>query len=168
MLRRRRDERFHEVAPGLWQGAIVGGEPDVAALAAVGVTRVLNLCEDREYEPGERDEVTAALRAAGMEEERLPSLDHGSLLPGLLERAVRVVSAWRDAGEVVLVHCLAGQERSATVAAAVIAAQSGAAPAQAVDQVRRARRLARPLPHQVADLERWWAARAAGDDEPAA
>jgi len=151
----------HEVAPGLWQGALPADADDVRWLAGRGVGRVLNLCQDLEYEPGERDAVTAAYAAAGIDEARLPSLDHGGLLPGLLERAVQQMAAWRAQGAVAYVHCLAGQERSAAVAAAVVAAQDGCSPREAVERVRRARRSARPLPHQLADLDRWWAARAA-------
>ena len=140
-------------------------ERDIAELREAGVTRVLNLCEDAEYEPGAREELEAALRAEAIEEVRLPSMDHGSLLPGLLERAARAINDWRDQGEGVLVHCFAGQERSAVVAAAALADETGEGPAAALRRVRKARRTARPLEHQVADLDRWWAARERRDAE---
>lgn len=162
MPRLRRPKRYGEVVPGLWQGPLPETARDVDELRAAGVTRVLNLCDDGEYaDPQDRAGVLAAYGAAGIEEQQVPSLDHGNLLPGLLELAVRTVRSWRQDGEVVLVHCLAGIERSAAVAAAVVADETGSAPREALRTVRRARRQARPLDHQVADLERWWAARAA-------
>lgn len=167
MPRLRRPNRFGEIAPRLWQGPMPLGERDVALLQQAGITRVLNLCEDAEYEPGERELLERAYDQAGITEARLPSLDHGNLLPGLVERAVRDVNGWREAGESVLVHCFAGQERSAAVAAAVVADETGDGPAAALRQVRKARRVARPLGHQVADLDRWWAARARRDEAAA-
>lgn len=144
-----------EVAPGLCTGAQPQDAGDVAALVAGGVTSVVNLCADEEYRPGARAEVAAAWAAAGVVERRLSSVDFGGLPPALLEEGARAVAAELDAGERVYLHCRAGWQRSATVAAAVLVVRDGAEPAAALRGIRARRPVARPLEHQVADLVRW-------------
>lgn len=142
-----------------------GGFPlddgDVARLAAAGITRVLNLCEDREYEDGERAAVTAAYARRGIAEERLGVVDFGEVLPGALERGVRIALPWLDAGETVYVHCRAGWQRSATVAAGILAVHHGIEPDEALGRIRRRKPSAQPLHHQLEGLWRWWRTRAA-------
>ncbi|GAA2560169.1 dual specificity protein phosphatase family protein [Pseudonocardia hydrocarbonoxydans] len=155
---------FHEygwgaVAPGLFTGAYPQDAADVAALRAAGVATVVNLCRDEEYRPGARAAVTAAYAGAGVVEHRMASQDYGGLTPELLERGAATVGAALDAGQAVYVHCRAGWQRSATVAAAALVARDGLGAAAALAAVRRARPDARPLPHQVADLLAWEAGR---------
>ena len=57
-------------------------------------------------------------------------------------------------------HCRAGWQRSATVAAAVIALREDLSLPQALAALRQRKPTAEPLPHQRADLLRWWRARA--------
>jgi protein-tyrosine phosphatase len=154
-------ERFGwgEVGEGLVTGAYPLDAGDVAELAGLGVTAIFNLCEDREYEPGERDGVGPALEAAGIAEVRLPCEDYGHLLPGALEESTRTVLEWLDAGERVYLHCRAGWQRSATVAAAVVALREEVSLEEALSRVRARKPTAEPLPHQIEDLQRWWRAR---------
>lgn len=151
---------FAQVADGLWTGSILYDADDVATVAAEGITAVFNLCEDGEYEPGDRDAVEAALAAHGIQEVRLPCIDYGNVLPGALEQSVGVLLDWLAAGERVYLHCRAGWQRSATVAIAVVALRDGVSLDEARGSVRRRKPSAEPLPHQLEDLERWWAARA--------
>lgn len=144
-----------EVAPGLCTGAHPQDAGDVAALLAGGVTSVVNLCADAEYGPGARAEVEAAWASAGVVERRIVSVDLGGLPPALLEEGARAVAAGLDAGERVYLHCRAGWQRSATVAAAVLVVRDGAEPAAALREIRARRPVARPLEHQVADLVHW-------------
>lgn len=153
---------FAEVADGLVVGAYPQDARDVAALRDEGITRVFNLVRDLEYEEESgREACAAALDAAGIEEERLEIEDYGSLLPGQIERAVGVVVAWLDDGERVYLHCRAGWQRSAAVAAGVVAVRDGIGIDDALARIRRRKPTAEPLRHQRADLARWWEARAA-------
>ena len=83
-------------------------------------------------------------------------VDYGNLMPGHIERAVRTGRDWLDDGERVYVHCRAGMQRSAVVAAAVVALDEDLRPDEALDVVNQRDPRANPLPHQRADLLRWW------------
>jgi len=147
------------VRDGLAVGAVPRDADDVAALTALGVTRVVCLVADAEYGPGDREAVQAAYAAAGIAESRVPSEDFGRLPAATLEASTAVAAAALAAGDVVYVHCRAGWQRSVITAAATLSRISGAAPGASLDLVRGARREACPLPHQVQDLEAWWAGR---------
>lgn len=153
---------FAEVFDGLIVGAYPLDEDDVATLARAGVQRVLNLTEDVEYRPGERQGVVEALAAAGIEERRLSLTDYGNLPAASLETAVGVLSAWLDEDARAYVHCRAGWQRSAAVAAGVVAVRSGMGIERALAYVQDRKPSADPLPHQREDLRRWWAGRRAG------
>jgi protein-tyrosine phosphatase len=150
---------FADVFDYLTVGAYPLDEDDVATLVHAGVRRVLNLTEDVEYRPGDRRAVVDALAEAGIEERRLPLTDYGGLPPEALEAAVEQVDAWLDESARTYVHCRAGWQRSAAVAAAVVAVRAGIEIDEALDQVQRRKPSADPLPHQRADLRRWWLAR---------
>jgi protein-tyrosine phosphatase len=152
---------FADVHPGLLVGAYPLDRRDVALLANLRVERVLNLVEDGEYRPGEREEVETAFAAAGIEEERLDLVDFGGLSAEELERAVRTVNDWLDDGARVYLHCRAGWQRSAAVAAGVVAIREGLHIEQAMGEVKARKPSADPLPHQREDLRRWWEERAA-------
>jgi predicted protein tyrosine phosphatase len=158
---------FADVLDDLLVGAYPLDADDVAALERVGIRRVLNLTEDAEYRPGDRQAVQAALRAAGIEERRLSLTDYGGLPPEALETAVQEVNAWLDQGDRTYLHCRAGWQRSAAVAAGVVAVRTGRGIEDALAQVQRRKPSADPLPHQREDLRRWWALRADGGGAPA-
>lgn len=152
---------FAEVADGLWAGAYPTDAEDVAAVTSLGVDHVMNLCEDDEYEAGEREEVEAELAEAGVEETRVCLIDYGSLPQAELEEAVDTVTGWLEAGESAYLHCRAGWQRSATVAAGVITRREGVEPEEALRRLAERKPTADPLPHQRQDLLDWWAARCA-------
>ena len=153
---------FAEIGDGLFVGAYPQDGDDVEALVAAGVTRVVNLVQDAEYQlAGGREACAAALGRAGIEEARIEVVDYGNLLPGQIELAARAALDWLDAGEHVYVHCRAGMQRSAVVATAVVALREGLEPGAALARVRARHPIADPLPHQRRDLERWWARRPA-------
>jgi atypical dual specificity phosphatase len=151
---------FGPVGDELLTGAYPQDADDVAALVDAGVTRVFNLVQDVEYEGEGRAACEAALANAGILEERVEVVDYGNLLPGHIERAVRIVRPWLAEGERVYVHCRAGMQRSATVAAAIVALEEGVEPTEALRRVSERNPRANPLEHQRQDLLRWWKARA--------
>jgi protein-tyrosine phosphatase len=155
-------ERFGraEVADDLVIGSYPTDADDVALLAADGITCVLNLCENSEYDDGERDAVAAALRGAGIREQRVTLVDYGGLLPGAIEQAATAVAAWLADGQRVYLHCRAGWQRSAAVAAAALALHDGIDPEEALARIKRRKPSAEPLAHQLQDLHRWWRLRA--------
>jgi protein-tyrosine phosphatase len=142
---------------------IVGAYPldddDIATLERLGVRRVLNLTEDAEYRPGDRRAVERALERAGIQEHRLRLPDYGGLPPEALETAVQVVNRWLDERAPTYLHCRAGWQRSAAVAAGVIAARAGIQIDDALALVEERKPSADPLPHQREDLRRWWEGR---------
>jgi ADP-ribosyl-[dinitrogen reductase] hydrolase len=151
---------FAEVGDGLLVGAYPLDAEDVARIAGADVDVVYNLVEDAEYDPGERDVVAAALEASGVRERRLPLVDYAGLTETSLEQAVDDVLGDLEAGRRVYLHCRAGWQRSATVAAGVLALREDLAIEDALDVLRERKPTAEPLGHQRADLLAWWRARA--------
>jgi len=151
---------FAEILPELYIGALPRDEEDVGMLAWAGVERVLNLVQDEEYQPGERQAVHEAYAAAGIEESRLDFVDFGNLDATALEAAVGRAGEWVTAGLRTYVHCRAGWQRSAVVAAGVLAVRDGIDAEAALAFVQQRKPSADPLPHQREDLQRWLAGRA--------
>jgi atypical dual specificity phosphatase len=150
---------FADVTEGLLIGAYPLDEEDVEMLAWLGIRRVFNLVEDEEYEDGVHALVHAALNAREIEEQRLPLVDFGGLPFYELERAVDGVLASLAAGDRTYVHCRAGWQRSAAVAAGVIALREGVDIDRALELVRAMKSTADPLPNQRQDLRAWYDAR---------
>lgn len=154
---------FADVHDELLIGAYPLDFSDVRMLERLGVRHVLNLVEDQEYAPGQREQVVAALDAAGIEETRMNLQDYGRLPPEAIEAAVRQVVSWLGAGERTYLHCRAGWQRSAAVAAGVVAIKDGVDVETALGRVQTRKPSARPLPHQHEDLLRWWTTRGSGE-----
>jgi protein-tyrosine phosphatase len=150
---------FAEVGDGLLVGAYPLDAEDVAQIAAAGVDVVYNLVEDAEYDAGERDVVATALEVAGVSERRLPLVDYGSVPEAALDRAVDEILGDLEAGRRVYLHCRAGWQRSATVAAGVLALREDLEIEDALAVLRERKPTAEPLGHQRADLLAWWRAR---------
>jgi protein-tyrosine phosphatase len=100
------------------------------------------------------------MQATELKEKRLPMVDHGRLEREAIDRAVREVSESLDADAEVYLHCRAGQQRSAAVAAGVMAVRENVDVEKALDEVVRHRPGARPLRRQRRSLLRWWRRRA--------
>jgi hypothetical protein len=150
---------FGEVFPELIIGAYPLDSGDVDALAFSGVRRVLNLAQAAEYREGQRAEVESALARHEIEEVRLSIVDFGHLPADRLDHAVGTVVGWMDECVRSYVHCRAGWQRSASVAAGAIAVFNDVDISTSLDWVRRHRSSANPLPHQRADLLDWWLTR---------
>ncbi len=148
---------FADVRNGLLIGAYPLDVGDVQMLERLGIRRVLNLVQDDEYETdGQRAEVQAALAQAGILERRIEFVDYGRLPPDVLEAAVQEVVAWLRAGDRSYVHCRAGWQRSAAVAAGAIAVEDEIGIEEALDVVRARKPMANPLPEQREDLVAWF------------
>jgi len=147
------------VGEDLLAGAYPLDAGDVRRLSAARIDLVYNLCEDVEYAEGQRAAVQAALAEAEIEEHRLPLVDYGGLPVAALERSVREVVEALDTGRRVYLHCRAGWQRSATVAAAAIALREGVDVGEALNRLRERKPTAEPLAHQREDLLAWWRAR---------
>ena len=103
-------------------GAYPADKDDVGMLAWLGIKRVLNLVEDDEYRPGERQTRRGAPCARRHRSSRAINLtDYGGLPPTELETAVGSIAGWLDEGAVTYIHCRAGWQRSAAIAAGVVA-----------------------------------------------
>ena len=149
---------FADVFDDLIVGAYPLDQDDVDTLARLGIARVLNLTEDADT----RRAIARRRRAladAGIAESRCRSPTMAASLPARAQTAVRAVSTWLDEGERTYVHCRAGWQRSAAVAAGVVAARTGMDIDDALNYVRRRKPSADPLPHQREDLRRWWEGR---------
>jgi predicted protein tyrosine phosphatase len=147
---------FAEVFPELMTGAYPLDDADVDELAASGVRRVLNLAQEAEYHEAQRATVEAALARHGITEVRLSIIDFGHLPADRLDHAVGTVVGWMDECVRSYVHCRAGWQRSASVAAGAIAVFNGVDISTALDWVSHHKSTANPLPHQRADLLDWW------------
>jgi protein-tyrosine phosphatase len=157
---------FAEIFADLVIGAYPQDAEDVSMLEWMGVQRVVNLVEDEEYRDGERDAVAGALSAAGIPEQRVKFTDFGNLPADGLEAAVQEVCRGLSDGAKTYLHCRAGQQRSAVVAAGVIALRQNIDPDEALAFVQQRKPSAAPLPHQLEDLHRWWDGRGQVPAEP--
>jgi ADP-ribosylglycohydrolase len=63
---------------------------------------------------------------------------------------------WRNAGKTVFVHCVAGESRTPTIAAAYLAQRFGLSGADALDHVRKVLPVVRPNSAFLAALDRLW------------
>jgi atypical dual specificity phosphatase len=150
---------YGEVHPGLIVGAYPLDRGDVNQLGLMHVERVLNLVEDSEYQPGDREAIEEAYASRGIEETRLSLIDFGHLPAEQLDAAVATLVDWLQDGRRVYVHCRAGWQRSAAVASGAVAVVRNISIEEALRSVREQKPTADPLPHQRADLHAWWEAR---------
>jgi protein-tyrosine phosphatase len=155
---------FADVLDNLLIGPYPLDAGDVQMLQRIGVERVLNLVEDVEYEPGEREAVEAAYAASGIAERRIRMTDYAGLPPAEVDEAVGLLSAWLDEDGRIYLHCRAGWQRSPAIAAGVIALREGIDIDRALAYVQQRKPSADPLPHQRDDLKRWWAERTEQND----
>jgi hypothetical protein len=152
---------FADLNDNLLIGAYPLDQADVAVLGRLGIECVLNLVQDTEYKPGQRDVVEAAYAEAGIEERRIGLTDYGGLGSDELDAVVREVCDRLDQGVRTYLHCRAGWQRSAAVAAGVIAIREDMDIEQALSYVQQLKPSADPLAHQREDLRRWWEGRRA-------
>lgn len=150
--------RFWQVGERLWAGRNPLSERDLRELAERGVTHVLDLREESEWNgPGRfGSEAVASAAAVGIERLNVPIGDFSA--PG--DAAFTRAAAWLDErfaepGSVVFAHCRAGLQRTPTILAAWLARREGIGFGEAVERLRRDGYPGRPLPEQRLAAERW-------------
>lgn len=132
-------------------GFAIGGRPFAAQRAAVralGIETVVTV-----ESPIERE--AAGWEELGVELVALPTRDWVGIPAERFEAVVSAVLERRAAGRTVLLHCLAGVNRAATLAAAVLCRRDRLSVEEAIDRVRAVRPSAAPTPEQVASLREW-------------
>lgn len=120
---------------------------DIARLRALGVTGIVNLCAEF---PGHVE----AMRAAGIEQLHLKTLDYHAPSDADMLRGVEFIEQHAAGGGKVYTHCKAGRGRSATLAVCYLMHARRIGAAEAYEIVRAAR------PHVNRGLTRRAAVRA--------
>lgn len=130
---------------------------DVWRMRAGGVTHVLDLREDHEWNERGRRGASAVeeIRRLGMVRFAVTVLDMGAPSLADLDAAVSFIEAARHLGGTVYVHCRAGQERTAGVLAAWYARARQCSVAEALERLREHRPIFHPNPGQVAAAHAW-------------
>ena len=132
-------------------GFAIGGRPFAdqrAAVRELGVETVIAVESPLENE-------VKAWAVLGVEVVALPTRDWVAIPAERFDAVVQTVLERRAAGRTVLLHCLAGINRAATFAAAVLCRRDGLSVQEAVDRVREVRPNAAPTPEQLGSLRDW-------------
>jgi atypical dual specificity phosphatase len=108
---------WDEIDPTVWLGALPF-RSDVKKLAQVGVTAVVNTCEEYAGPVAEYEKF-------GIRQLRIPTVDFTHPTLADVEKAVEFIENQRRNGGKVYVHCKAGRGRSATVVACWLIAAKG-------------------------------------------
>ena len=119
------------------------------AIVACGIGTVVTLDE-----PSDAEVLDWSRRGVGFV--ALPTTDWIAIPFEGFDRAVTVIGEQRAAGRRVLLHCLAGQNRAPTVAAAVLCHASGATVDDALAAIRRIRFISAPTEEQEKSLRHWF------------
>ena len=148
---------IRELEGGLFYGRNPLTAKDVESLIARGVTRVLDLREDHEWNRPDRygRDAVAALEQCGITREPVPIKDTTAPSLEQLGRTWEILSNALAEGDTVFVHCRGGVERTGTVIAAFLARRDSLS----LDEILRrlAQSRLRPLPHQIEAARRWLA-----------
>lgn len=126
------------------QTLIIGARPfarDAASLQALGVTGVVNMCEEC---AGPKE----AYERLGIEQLWLPTVDFNHPSEEFTERGADFIERHRQAGGRVYVHCKAGRARSATICLWWLVKYCGQTPQQAQATLLAARPHVNPAIYQ--------------------
>ena len=126
---------------------------DIAVIGEWGASAVVTLIEEHEFEMLGVQALPEAMREVGIEWHHLPVQDVHAPSPEFETRWVYAGARLRErlrSGERVLVHCRGGLGRAGSVAARLMV-EFGAAPSEAIAQVRAVR----PGAIETAEQERW-------------
>ncbi len=114
---------FSAIARELFLGSYPQNELDVDRLSAAGITGILNLQTEEDFEQWvvNWEHLEHAYTAAGIEVQRVPIIDFNPRDVELhLEKAVKTLDDMIKNGRRVYVHCTAGKQRAPTVVVAYL------------------------------------------------
>ena len=152
----------YPVVPRVRAGRCPLSELDVAALAASGITHLLDLRERHEFEGPRLYGVDAVVSLArhGITRLSVPIPDARAPSPAQLTLAVEWLRTTLSLAESrVYVHCRAGVERTGTILLAWYALERDLPIREALAELRAKAPMVRPLPHQVEAARAWLAGR---------
>lgn len=136
--------------PGVRVGNMAGlGQPSEGPAPDV----VISLCRIGADDPPAGCEAHELFLVDHAEDGANPNLDF------VLRDTATAMVAFRDAGQTVFLHCVAGMSRTPTVAAAYLAERFGLSGSDALDRVREALPAANPNRAFLAALQRLWPGR---------
>jgi protein-tyrosine phosphatase len=133
---------YSQILPNLFVGSHPDDADDVEALKGAGITAVLNLQseDDFEYLGIGWSRLHACYFAAGIEVRRVPVQDFDDDdLRNKLPEAVQALKELLDHGHTVFVHCSAGVNRSPSTVICYLHWEQGSDLDEAVKQVRTCR-----------------------------
>jgi ADP-ribosyl-[dinitrogen reductase] hydrolase len=147
---------IRQALPGILCGRNPLTAGDVEALHEAGVRRVLDLRMDDEWNAPMRfgREAIAAMSWGEIERTSVPIVDEEPLSAEELDRTWEILSAANEE-KTLYVHCRAGIERTGSALGAFLARSQGISFADALEKLNDAGCGLRPLPLQVAAVQRW-------------
>jgi ADP-ribosylglycohydrolase/rhodanese-related sulfurtransferase len=150
---------WDEIAPGVHAGRAPIFRRDIWRLRARGVTHILDLREDHEWDgPGRRGgSAIAEIDVLGMSRLSVAIRDMGTPSERHLDEAVAYLDAALHLGGSVYVHCRAGVQRTGAIAAAWFARQQRCSVDEAVERLRERRPDFEPMVFQVMAAREWLA-----------
>jgi ADP-ribosylglycohydrolase len=150
-----------EIAPGVFAGRAPIFRRDVWRLRALGITHILDLREDLEWDgPGRRgSSAIMEIERLGLARLRVAIKDMGTPSALHLDRSVAFMDAALHLGGKVYVHCRAGVQRTGAIAAAWYARRAGCTVDEAITTLRERRPDLEPMVFQVAAARTWLAGR---------
>jgi rhodanese-related sulfurtransferase len=150
---------WDEVAPGVHAGRAPIFRRDVWRLRARGITHILDLRETLEWdEPGRRGgSAIAEIDVVGLNRLQVAIRDMGTPSAAHLDESVAYLDAALHLGGQVYVHCRAGVQRTAAIAASWYARQQRCSVNEAIEQLRVRRPDFEPLVYQLRAAQSWLA-----------
>lgn len=150
---------FDEIAERVHAGRAPLFRREVWALRAAGITHILDLREEREWAQRGHKGMSAIteIDALGLTRLHVPVADVTAPLSHHMDDAVAFIEAALHVGGTVYLHCRAGMQRTASVAAAWYARDQGCTVMDAVRRLRERRPIFDPLYEQVQAAQRWLA-----------
>lgn len=146
-----------EIAPGVFAGRAPIFRRDVWRLRALGITHILDLREDHEWDgPGRRgSSAIQEIDRLGLPRFSVAIRDMGTPSARHLDQAVAFIDAALHLGGKVYVHCRAGVQRTGAIAAAWYARQQGCTVDEAIELLRQRRPDLEPMVFQMKAARDW-------------
>jgi ADP-ribosylglycohydrolase len=150
-----------EIAPSVFAGRAPIFRRDVWRLRSLGITHILDLREDHEWDgPGRRgSSAIQEIDRLGLPRFQVAIKDMGTPSVRHLDQAVAFIDAALHLGGKVYVHCRAGVQRTGAIAAAWYAKQQGCSVDEAIELLRQRRPDLEPMVFQMKAARDWLARR---------